>query len=126
VAIKRDIGQTYNSLLSGIRGVTTPVEKSWATNMYWMYGILVDESFGMSRDELRNFLAAKGVETRTFFVPMHQQPAFLNRDMFVGESHPVSEKLSREGLYLPSGMTLTKQEIRYVVECVKEAKEKAN
>ncbi len=126
VAIKRDIGETYNSLLSGIRGVTTPVEKPWATNVYWMYGILVDESFGMSRDELRNFLAAKGVETRTFFVPMHQQPAFLNRGMFVGESHPVSEKLSREGLYLPSGMTLTKQEIRYVVECVKEAKEKAN
>lgn len=118
---KKFIGNTYNSLLEDVLGIQTPIEKTWAKNVYWMYGIVLDEQFGMSRDELRKFLSEKGVETRDFFLPMHMQPALQNRGLFKGEKYPVSEKLSKGGLYLPSGLTLTKDEILYVVNCIKEA-----
>ena len=76
---KKFIGNTYNSLLEDVLGIQTPIEKTWAKNVYWMYGIVLDEQFGMSRDELRKFLSEKGVETRDFFLPMHMQPALQNR-----------------------------------------------
>ena len=91
-----------------------------------MYGITVDESFGMTRDELRNFLAQKGIETRTFFTPMHKQPALNNLGLFQGERHPVSEELSKNGLYLPSGLTITAEEISFIVESIKEANDVAD
>ncbi len=123
ISKKRWIAQRYNSLLRGINSIQLPVEKSWAKNVYWMYGIVLDDSFGMTRDELQEFLADKGVETRSFFYPMHLQPAFNKKGMFLGERYPVSEFLSNRGLYLPSGLTITDEEIIYVTECIKEAAE---
>ncbi|HYB03114.1 MAG TPA: DegT/DnrJ/EryC1/StrS family aminotransferase [Nitrososphaerales archaeon] len=125
VSTKRWMGERYNSLLRGIDSLQTPVEKSWAKNVYWMYGIVLKESFGMTRDELRNFLSQKGIETRAFFYPMHLQPAFNNKGLFLGEHYPVSEKLSNHGLYLPSGLTITNEEITYVTDCIIEASEQA-
>ena len=52
----------------------------------------------MSRDELMNKLEKKGIETRTFFIPMHQQPVFQNMGLFKGESYPVSKELERKGI----------------------------
>ena len=40
---------------------------------------MIEDEFGMSRDELMRELKKKGIETRTFFIPMHEQPVFLNR-----------------------------------------------
>jgi len=73
----------------------------------------------MSRDELMNKLEKKGIETRTFFIPMHEQPVFLNRVLFKGESYPVAEELSRKGLYLPSSSGLKEEEIRYISDVIK-------
>ncbi len=66
IAEKRRIGATYNELLAGNPFFTLPYEEPWAKNVYWMYGILVDESFGNTRDELMKKLKAKGVDTRAF------------------------------------------------------------
>ncbi len=51
---KRWIAATYNELLSSQPDITLPVEEPWAKNVYWMYGILIDKSFGLSKDELMN------------------------------------------------------------------------
>ncbi len=52
-----------------------PARGTWAKNVYWMYGILVDEhAYGMNRDQLRRRWPTHGIETRTFFIPMHCQP----------------------------------------------------
>ena len=88
-----------------------------------MYGILLKESFGMTRDELREFLLKKGVDTRDFFVPMNMQPPLQEIGLFQGERYPVSENLSKTGLYIPSGLTITKEELSYVVDCIREASE---
>ncbi len=110
----------YNSLLRDIKGIRLPPEKEWAKNVYWMYSILVEDEFGMSRDALMEKLAENEIDTRTFFIPMHQQPVFNNMGLFEGESYPVAEELSQKGLYLPSGSGLTKEQIEYVCQTISE------
>jgi perosamine synthetase len=122
VEIRRVNAARYTRLLSKIPGLTLPVERPWARNVYWMYGMLVEDEFGISRDELRQRLARRGIETRTFFIPIHVQPIY-HAD-YRGQRYPVSEELCRRGLYLPSGATLTEAEIGYVCEMVREARER--
>lgn len=79
----------------------------------------------MRRDELVEKLKEKGIETRTFFIPVHQQPVFTDMNLFAGESYPVAEELSQKGLYLPSGSGLTTEQIEYICHVIKQAS-KAN
>jgi len=110
----------YNSLLADVPGITLPPETPDVKNVYWMYGILVGDEFGLTRDELRDALAARGVETRTFFIPMHLQPIYY--EQYRGERHPVSEDLCQRGLYLPSSSSLTERQIEYVVAQVEKVR----
>ena len=102
----------YSSALSSITGLTLPPEPAGRRNVFWMYAILVEDDFGRSRDELRKMLAAKGIETRTFFIPIHLQPIYRSR--YLRERYPVAEALCRKGLYLPSGANLSPAQIEYV------------
>jgi len=116
---KRWIGATYNELLAGCRDVTLPVEEPWAKNVYWMYGVLVEERFGVKKDELMRKVTAKGVDTRSFFCPMSLQPVFQgDNPVFpdVSGEYPVSVDLWNRGLYLPSGLPLTRAQIEEVAE----------
>jgi len=116
---KRWIGTTYNELLSGCPDITLPVEEPWAKNVYWMYGVLIEESFGVKKDDLMRKLTAKGVDTRSFFCPMSMQPAFqADNPTFpdVSGEYPVSVDLWNRGLYLPSGLPLTRAQIGEVAE----------
>ena len=56
-------------------------------------------------------LEARGVETRPFFLGMHEQPAFHRQGLFLDERYPVAETLARQGLYLPSGLALTDEQL---------------
>jgi perosamine synthetase len=51
---------------------------------------------------------------------MHEQPVFRRRGWFTNESFPVAERLARQGLYLPSGITLTEAQIDVVTDAVRE------
>ncbi len=120
VAARRRNAAEYNCRLHGIPGIRTPAEAPWAKNVYWMYGIMVDEAeYGMSRDALRRVLADHGIETRTFFIPMHCQPVYWQQ--FKGERYPVAEDLCKRGFYLPSASSLSLDEIEYVTGVIRNA-----
>ena len=120
VAARRQNAALYTSLLRDIPGITTPPEAEWAKNVFWMYGIMVDRgAYGMNRDQLRRVLADNGIETRTFFIPMHCQPVYW--DAFKGQRFPVAERLCRDGFYLPSASSLTVAEIERVAAVIDEA-----
>lgn len=113
----------YTELLKTIPGIVTPPEASWAKNVFWMYSILVEDEFGLTRDQLRAYLARHGVETRTFFIPMHLQPVY--HETFKGQRYPVAEMLCQRGFYLPSASSLTAQQIEYIAGIVRQAREEA-
>jgi perosamine synthetase len=64
-------------------------------------------------------LQALGVQTRPFFLGMHEQPVFLERGLFQGEHYPVAERIARQGLYLPSGLALTEAQLEKSCEAVR-------
>lgn len=109
---RAELASMYDEALHDIPGVVLPPPMPPALQaVNWMYGIRITSRFPRTRDEVRRHLAAAGIETRTFFVPIHLQPAYL-RD-YRG-SFPVAEQLSREGLYLPSGPSLTAADVERV------------
>ena len=59
------------------------------------------------------------MDTRTFFIGMHEQPAFHKIGLFKGEKYPISEDIAKKGLYLPSGVDLTTDQLSEVVAQVK-------
>ena len=63
-------------------------------------------------------LAEQGVMTRPFFLGMHEQPVFHHMGLFLDEHYPVAEHIARQGLYLPSGMTLTEGQLEQVCQAV--------
>ncbi|HWF71747.1 MAG TPA: DegT/DnrJ/EryC1/StrS family aminotransferase [Solirubrobacteraceae bacterium] len=120
VSAHRRIAGWYREALDGIPGLELPPRRDGHGDASWVFGCLVDETFGCSRDELRRHLAAEGIETRTFFVPIHLQPAYLTEHR--GRRHPVAECLGRTGLYLPSGPALTREDVATVVEAIHRAR----
>jgi perosamine synthetase len=118
VARKRELGRRYTEGLAGIEGIALPVERPWARNVYWMYGLVLDDDHDLDAEALAGLLLDGGVETRPFFLGLHEQPAFHARGLFRGERHPVTERLSRRGLYLPSGVALTDGQVDTVCAAV--------
>ncbi|MCK6625610.1 MAG: DegT/DnrJ/EryC1/StrS family aminotransferase [Anaerolineae bacterium] len=123
VESRRRNAALYSQLLKEIPGIVTPPEAEWAKNVFWMYSILVEDEFGMTRDQLRAYLARHGIETRTFFIPMHLQPIYY--EAFKGQRYPVAEMLCQRGFYLPSASSLTAQQIEYIAGIVQQAREEA-
>jgi perosamine synthetase len=117
---KRRIAHTYNALLGDIPGLRLPVEREWARNVYWMYAVVVEKEFGMSRDQLMAGLKQRGVDTRTFFCPMNQQPCLQAIPDFSDAPCPVADRIWESGLYLPSTYTLTEAQLRQIAHTMRD------
>jgi len=114
---KRRNAKIYDSFLKNVQGVVLHPEMPWAKNVYWLYSILIDsESYGISRDELMNKLAENCVETRRFFYPIHFMPPY--KKYAVNCDFPITEKLSSNGINLPSSVKLTEKKIHEVAQLI--------
>lgn len=121
VAKKRHIGELYTNLLKNLEDIQLPLAKTnYADNIYWVYGIVLKDQINVDADLIMKKLAEKKIGTRGFFWCMHEQPVFKKLGHFMGEQYPNAEKLARKGFYLPSGVTLTDEQIEYVAETLKE------
>ncbi len=117
---KRRIAHTYNALLADISGLSLPVEKDWAHNVYWMYAVVVEKEFGMTRDQLMASLRQRGVDTRTFFCPMNQQPCLQALPGFRAVPCPVADRIWESGVYLPSTYTLSETQLRQIADALRD------
>lgn len=118
VGTKRRLGEYYRGKLSKIKGIKCQVEMPWAKMVYWMYCIELDRSLGLDAQAMMKELGKKGIGTRPFFLGLHEQPALHDLGFFKAEHYPVTERIARQGLYLPSGMAMTKMQIDEVVAAV--------
>ena len=106
----------YSKKLAGLSDVLTlPSEKNNTRNIYWMYGVVVQSNQRGMRDKLMKYLADRGVETRTFFFPMHWQPMYKETG-----SYPRADYLGKNGLYLPSSSHITRKSQDAVVKHIQE------
>jgi len=120
IEIKRKIAKRYNSRLKEVEGISLPPEMDWAKNVYWMYSILVEDGFGLSRDGLIARLWREKIETRPFFHVIPAMPPYKSTEKF-----PVAESLSKKGINLPSSPKLTTKEINFICEKIREVQKKS-
>jgi dTDP-4-amino-4,6-dideoxygalactose transaminase len=112
---RRRNAQYYNELLSPIKGVTVPKEADGCRHVYHLYVILVDD-----RDGLQKYLNDKGVGTGLHYpVPLHLQKAYAREGYKEGD-FPVTESVAKRLLSLPMFPELTKAQIEYVADCIKQ------
>lgn len=118
---KRWIGRRYNELLADLPGVQLPLASTeYAENIYWVYGLMLDESVTFDVEEAMRRLAKLGVGCRPFFFPMHQQPVLKEMGFFEGEGYPVADRLYQRGFYVPSGLALNEEQIGRVACAIRE------
>jgi perosamine synthetase len=115
---KREIGRLYATLLADVTGVQLPLDRTeYAENIYWVFGLVLQRD-DLHVDDVTRQLSERGIGTRPFFWPMHEQPVF--RRIFAGQRFRHAETLGRRGFYLPSGLGLTDDDIRTVCASVRE------
>jgi perosamine synthetase len=119
ISRKRWMAKSYRERLSDLAQLTLPVERDWAKNVYWMYGLVLSDEVPFDAVEFARRLREFGIDTRPLFLGMHEQPVLRERGLFAGETHPVTERLARRGLYVPSGLTLTEEQIDRVCMAVR-------
>jgi perosamine synthetase len=111
VAKKRQIGHWYQQRLCGHPRLQMQRERTeYAENIYWVFGVVLDDAVPFDAAEAMTRLKSKGVDSRHFFWPIHEQPVFRNRGWFMNERCPNAERIARRGLYVPSGVGLTEEE----------------
>jgi len=118
IADKRKVASLYNKYLQNKPGIKTPFEAAWARNVYWMYGIVVNPEFGITRNELVKKLSDQGIDTRTFFCPMNIQPCVQRVKGFRQIDCPIAEDIWENGLYLPSSTNLTEDQIAFISDAI--------
>ena len=104
---KKNIYRMYEKYLCGkdkIRMIPTDLNQTCP----WFVDIYVKDP-----DRLQKFLKDNGIGSRRIYPPIHKQKIFN-----LNESFPVSEKYCSEGLWLPSSLTITDDEIKYICEKV--------
>lgn len=69
-------------------------------------------------EALRVWMDAAGVEARPVWKPMHKQPCYRNAPAYL---NGVSEAIFKVGMCLPAGPYVTDDDVRYIVECIKNA-----
>lgn len=123
---KRTIGKFYTEALKDIEEIILPQESDEnSENIYWVYGIVLRDDIKLNNREICNLLANEGIGTRTFFWCIHEQPVYNRDGLFLGEAYPVSERLARKGFYLPSGLTLSPDQIQQVAYVLRKVIDKS-
>jgi len=122
IIVEKDrIYQRYLRNLKDVEGVNIPVVRPWVTKyIMWVFNLYLDEKFTLSRDELVKKLSEEGIETRNAFVPINKQQVLIKKyNVFNENSCPNANFIQDNGFYLPSGNTITNEEIDYVCEIIK-------
>jgi len=115
---KREIGLRYRQNLGGLKQLRlAPSETDFCENCYWVFGIVLEKTDFNAREFIR-MLSEKRIGSRPFFYPLHQQPVLQRESIRLGGPMKVSEYIGEYGLYLPSGITITDNEIDQVCEVV--------
>lgn len=114
VSRRREINQIYRSILNQVKGIGFQTEPSDAFySNYWLTAVLFnpEKTNGITNNDIRLACDAANIETRLLWKPLHLQPVFSCYP-FYGDG--TSERFFEEGLCLPSGTSLSDEEIGYV------------
>ena len=119
---KNRIYNRYKKNLENIKGINIPLIKKWTTNyIMWVFNFSLDSSFSITRDEFLKKLEEENIETRKAFAPINKQKILVDKyNLYQEDECPNANYIMDNGLYLPSGNTLTNEEIDFICNKIKE------
>lgn len=118
---KKRIYSRYIENLKNLEGINIPVIKEWNTNyIMWVFNLYLDSKFPISRNQLTKKLSEINIETRDAFVPINKQKILIDRYKLFNENDcPNANYIMENGFYLPSGNTISNEDIDYVCDEIK-------
>lgn len=117
VARRREIHALYTKLLAETPGITVKqAPNADFDSNFWLTCILLDENAPITNSRLRDRLAELNIESRLLWKPMHLQPLYAQNPFY---RNGVSEDLFKRGLCLPSGSSLSDEDITRVVNALR-------
>jgi len=117
VAARRRNFETYVALLGDLPGLSFMPEAPWGRSTHWLTCVTIDpRAFGADRESVRLALEAENIEARPLWKPMHLQPVFAQCESIGGD---VAKNLFERGLCLPSGSSLTDDDLSRVSAVVR-------
>ncbi len=117
VAQRREIAARYQELLAGIDGLTPVRDPAYGQTNYQSFWVLIDPTYGVSRDEVLAELAARGVSARRGIMAAHLEPAYAG---LAHDPLPVTERITKDSLILPLHHEFTADDQDYVVGILRE------
>jgi perosamine synthetase len=117
--LKRDNGLIYYNAITSLQALQLPVlETPYATNNFWVFGLVIRPEFNITAREAIHALGELGVGCRPFFFPLHRQPVLQHFGINIMYPCPVADYLSLKGFYIPSGLGLTTQQQDKVISAL--------
>jgi perosamine synthetase len=116
---KIEIGDLYYENLKFITDkFQLPVRSTlYSKNIYWVFPLVANTEELCIKFVTK--LTENEIGTRPFFWCMHEQPVFKKMGLFLNDKHPNSEKIARNGFYLPSGVGLSNEDVLKVCNIFK-------
>ena len=111
---KRKIFGWYKERLGDIKGLQMNPERKSMMSSFWMSSVVLDDNFGITRDEVRKKMKTQMIDTRPFFFPISEFGFYGTTPVT-----PVSYHLSRNGMNLPSGVMLKEKTVDYVARTLR-------
>lgn len=119
VAARRGIFATYKNALGPISGISFMPEAPFGRANRWLTVMTVDPATEVTPGAIMKALEAENIESRPVWKPMHLQPVFAPYPYFPHEEGgSVSDDLFARGLCLPSGSSLTEEELERVIPII--------
>lgn len=117
IAAKRAIAYRYAEKLANVPGLTFPQEADWASSIFWMYTILVDETaYGLGSRDLMHQLQPARIQSRPLWHPICSLKPFTGCYAYQVE---VADRLYRDGLSLPCSVGLESDEQLRVIDSLR-------
>jgi perosamine synthetase len=114
IQLKRALADHYRKGLEDHPGLKLPAEAPWAKSVFWLYSLFLNPEFGLERDKLINRLAQAGVESRPVFYPIPEMPPYRGAGSF-----PVTSRISKGGISLPSGYNLEQSDQKRIIDLIR-------
>jgi perosamine synthetase len=118
---RNQIYDWYNNELKDIPEIKLQPSSSWATVAPWLYCITIaDDDRSIDANHLSAALAEKGIDTRPFFIPVHSMPPYEQTYQTRRSRMTVTDQVSRLGLNIPTYLGMTRDDVIYISQSIRE------
>ena len=102
----------YSQALGSVSGLSVQLDPPWGNSNAWLTTITLDSKlFPDAPKRIREKLELSNIESRPVWKPLHLQPVYAHAERYLSGN---AERIYSEGLCLPSGSTMSDEDVKRV------------